>query len=171
MRGDTRGTWRIKGHEGSVVGREGTEGTWRDMGDFGVHGGVREWMQREMGGAQGQSRETQNIERTWRGTRQGPQYSTLGGTTGHTGNRWGRTRTWEVPCQTEEGPAPGLYSWVLVCTGVYWERTSADAEAQHVPAALQKLLPPLPVAPQLQIQQLPQLLRLLPVTHLGMRWE
>lgn len=58
-----------------------------------------------------------------------------------------------------------------MCTGVYWERTGADAEAQHVPAALQEPLPPLPVAPQLQIQQLPQLQRLLPVTHLGMRWE
>lgn len=56
-------------------------------------------------------------------------------------------------------------------TGVHWERTSADAEAQHVPAALQEPLPPLPVVPQLQIQQLPQLLGLLPFAHLGMRWE
>lgn len=45
--------------------------------------------------------------------------------------------------------------------------TSLDTVVNHSPAALQDLLPRLALALQLQVQQLPELLRLLPFADLG----
>lgn len=146
--------------------------------------GVNECMRGGNGGHGEGKGHTEMSGGTWRGhdrTRNVWHWEAPGATLGTAGAEPGPAGLkWEVPWQTGSlcraklrgtGPALGLSSCELACTGVYWERTSADAEAQHVPAALQEPLLTLPFAPQLQIQQLPKLPWLLPLTHLGICWE
>lgn len=85
------------------------------------------------------------------------------------GQRLGAAGTnWEQPGLNWEELGP---NWNMTgLTGLYWSAlvlTGAHAVAQQLLAALQQLGVRLPPVPQLQVQPLPQLRRLLPLADLS----